>query len=138
MPASCAAASRAERIFAGLTRRRWPPPTNGWASTKPSGPTASTPLRKHSSTRKRENSTMNDFGTLLGTRTIKFERLLPGPIEIVWAFLTESDKRGQWLATGPMDLRPGGAVHLKWKHADLSPHKRETPERFKKHDGGHE
>ena len=81
---------------------------------------------------------MNDFGTVVGTRTVRFERLLPGPIETVWAFLTESDKRGQWLATGPMDLKPGGAVHLKWNHADLSPEKREAPERFRKHDGGHE
>jgi hypothetical protein len=29
---------------------------------------------------------MSDYGTLLGTDTVRFERLLPGPIERVWAY----------------------------------------------------
>jgi hypothetical protein len=36
---------------------------------------------------------MSEFGTVLS-----FERLLPGPIE-GWAFITESGKRGRWLAS---------------------------------------
>ena len=49
-----------------------------------------------------------DRGTITEAGTIRFERLLPGPIERVWAYLTESDKRAKWLAAGDMDLRPGG------------------------------
>ena len=34
---------------------------------------------------------MNDYGELLDEQTVRFERLLPGPIERVWSYLTESD-----------------------------------------------
>jgi len=50
----------------------------------------------------RAQQAMSEFGVLTEARTIRFQRLLPGPIERVWAFLTESDKRGRWLASGPM------------------------------------
>ncbi|WP_234274916.1 hypothetical protein [Billgrantia zhangzhouensis] len=39
------------------------------------------------------------YGKDIAEDSIRFERLLPGPIERVWAFLTESDKRGLWLAS---------------------------------------
>ncbi|MEX3932396.1 hypothetical protein AB4Y32_11375 [Paraburkholderia phymatum] len=35
------------------------------------------------------------LGAFDGTQVVRFERLLPGPIERVWAYLTESDKRSQ-------------------------------------------
>ena len=41
---------------------------------------------------------MNEYGTLIGNNSIRFERLLPGPIERVWAYLVEPDKRALWLA----------------------------------------
>ena len=55
---------------------------------------------------------MNDFGTVTAPDTVRIERVLPGPIERVWAYLTESDKRASWLAAGEMDLRAGGRVAL--------------------------
>lgn len=81
---------------------------------------------------------MDSFGILTAPRTVRFERLLPGPIEKVWSYLVESDKRAKWLASGPLEPKVGGALHWKWNHADLSPIKRETPERFKEFDCGHE
>jgi uncharacterized protein YndB with AHSA1/START domain len=63
--------------------------------------------------------------------TLRFERLLPGPIERVWAYLTESDKRGQWLAAGEMEPRVGGDVNLTFQHDQLSKHSAPPPERFK-------
>ena len=39
--------------------------------------------------------------------TLTIARLLPGPIERVWAYLTESDLRRKWLAAGEMDLTLG-------------------------------
>ncbi|MES2695866.1 MAG: SRPBCC domain-containing protein [Verrucomicrobiota bacterium] len=51
---------------------------------------------------------------------IRLERLLPGPIERVWAYLTEPEKRRKWLADGPMELRVGGKVELCFKHSDLA------------------
>ncbi|MBX9589037.1 MAG: SRPBCC family protein [Hyphomonadaceae bacterium] len=79
---------------------------------------------------------MNQYATVAGPDTVRLERTLPGPIERVWAYLTEPEKRAKWLAGGPMDLRVGGAVELRFLHADLSAEKA-VPERFKKLECGH-
>lgn len=79
---------------------------------------------------------MSEFGTLVNDNTIRFERVLPGPIERVWDYLTDSDLRGTWLASGKMEPRVGGAVVLHFDHMNLSPHKAPTPERFKQMEGG--
>ncbi len=34
--------------------------------------------------------------------TLTVERTLPGPIERVWAYLTEPDKRARWLGGGAL------------------------------------
>jgi uncharacterized protein YndB with AHSA1/START domain len=57
--------------------------------------------------------------TLVEPGTVKLERLLPGPIERIWAFLTESDKRARWLAAGEFELRVGGKAVLQWNNANL-------------------
>jgi len=81
---------------------------------------------------------MSDKPEIVSPTEIRFERLLPGPIEAVWAFLTDGKKRGEWLASGPMDLRIGGKVELRFKHSDLSPNKAAPPEKFKAMDAtGH-
>lgn len=58
--------------------------------------------------------------TLVEPGTVKLERLLPGPIERVWSYLTDSEKRAQWLAAGSFDLRVGGKVRLKFDNASLT------------------
>ncbi|MCI0406725.1 MAG: SRPBCC family protein [candidate division Zixibacteria bacterium] len=63
------------------------------------------------------------------------ERVLPGPIERVWAYLTESEKRGKWFAAGEMELREGGRVELLFHNSQLSPHAEPTPEKYKKYEG---
>tara|TARA_R110002096_G_scaffold98179_2_gene218578 strand:+ start:274 stop:813 length:540 start_codon:yes stop_codon:yes gene_type:complete len=73
---------------------------------------------------------MDDYAVQTKPSTVRMERLLPGPIEKVWAYLTESEKRGSWLAFGNMDLRVGGKVHLEFNH-DHSPVKEEVPEKYK-------
>ncbi len=74
---------------------------------------------------------MNDHGTLIADDTIRFERLLPGPIERVWAFLVESDKRALWLAAGPMALDAGGDVALHFRNAELSEGDDPAPEKYR-------
>jgi uncharacterized protein YndB with AHSA1/START domain len=77
-------------------------------------------------------------GVLLDASTIRFERLLPGPIERVWAYLTESDKRKQWFGAGDYELRKGGKAHLFFQHKNISKPGTEPPEAFKKmHEEGH-
>lgn len=72
--------------------------------------------------------------------TVCLERLLPGPIERVWAWLTEPELRRRWLAGGPMALHPGGDVALQFRHAELSsdPDPAAVPERYRDvHTHGH-
>ncbi|WP_394697068.1 SRPBCC family protein [Pseudoxanthomonas japonensis] len=84
---------------------------------------------------------MNDintaFGTLVAPGTLRLQRSLPGPIERVWHYLTDSEARGSWLASGPMDLRVGGDVRLEFHNDDLSDHRVPTPERYRTEDGCH-
>ena len=61
--------------------------------------------------------------TLVEPGTVQLERLLPGPVERVWAYITESEKRAQWLAAGHFDLRVGGKVHLEFDNCRLSSEK---------------
>ena len=74
---------------------------------------------------------MDKYGTLIAPNTIRFERLLPGPIERVWAYLTESDKRAKWLASGNMELHAGGTMELHWLHSNLDAAPSETPEKYR-------
>src|SRR5580698_6413683 len=48
---------------------------------------------------------MSDYGVITESNTLRFERLLPGPIDRVWRYLIDSDKRGQWLAYGEIEPR---------------------------------
>ena len=68
--------------------------------------------------------------TLVEPGTVKLERLLPGPVERVWAYITESDKRAKWLCAGEFDLRVGGKVRLQFDNKKLSGDEA-TPEEFK-------
>ena len=79
---------------------------------------------------------MSDYGTILESGAIRFERRLPGPIERVWDYLTDADKRGKWLARGAVQPWVGGNVDLNFRHADLSPQKEEVPEKYRQCENG--
>jgi uncharacterized protein YndB with AHSA1/START domain len=64
-------------------------------------------------------------GELIGPDAIRFVRLLPGPIERVWDYFTDGEKRGRWFASGPLELRPGGRGEFLFRHVNLAPE--ETP-----------
>jgi len=77
---------------------------------------------------------MNDsYGEVIAPDTVRLERHLPGSIERVWEYLTDSELRGKWLATGAMVLQEGGALELTFMHADLSAEK-VPPEAYKDYD----
>jgi uncharacterized protein YndB with AHSA1/START domain len=77
-------------------------------------------------------------GVRLDASTIRFERLLPGPIERIWAYITESEKRKQWFAAGDYELKNGGKANLFFQHKNISKPGSEVPEQFKKmHEQGH-
>ncbi len=64
---------------------------------------------------------MNEaYGVLTEPSTLKIERRLPGPIERVWAYLTQNDLRRQWLASGEMELKIGAPFELVWRNNELT------------------
>lgn len=60
------------------------------------------------------------FGQLVEPATLKIERHLPGPIERVWAFLTDSDLRRLWLASGEMPQKAGAGFEFVWRNDELT------------------
>lgn len=61
---------------------------------------------------------------------LRFERLLPAPVETVWAYLIDPDLRARWFMGGPTELRVGGAIGLRMDHDNLSDDDVPTPERY--------
>ncbi|MBL8560063.1 MAG: SRPBCC family protein [Hyphomonadaceae bacterium] len=70
---------------------------------------------------------MSDYATSPAPKTVRLERLLPGPIDRVWAFLTDADKRRRWFAGG--EMAENGAFSLFFQHRNITD---ETgPEKYK-------
>ena len=75
---------------------------------------------------------MTEYGERLDESTVRFERLLPGPIERVWSYLVEGDKRAQWLCGGDAQPEVGGHIDLEFNNATLSgPDDIEPPEKYR-------
>lgn len=72
--------------------------------------------------------TQDDYGVLTEPATLTLERLLPGPIDRVWSYLTESDLRRQWLASGTMEQKVGAPVDLLWRNDELTDPPGKRPE----------
>jgi uncharacterized protein YndB with AHSA1/START domain len=62
----------------------------------------------------------DDYAVMTESATLTMTRLLPGSIERVWAYLTESDLRRQWLASGEMEMRKGARFELVWRNSELT------------------
>jgi uncharacterized protein YndB with AHSA1/START domain len=81
---------------------------------------------------------MDEFPKLIDEHTIQFVRILPGPIEKVWSYLEDSDKRAQWFARGVLPRNVGDTFDMRFKHSELSPHQAPAPESMKEVDkNGH-
>src|SRR3954468_8343588 len=70
------------------------------------------------------------YGTLIEPTTLKIQRLLPGPIERVWAYLTDSELRRKWLASGDMPPQGGMPFELTWHNDELTDPPGARPEGF--------
>lgn len=73
---------------------------------------------------------MSDVAKIIDEHTIEFVRILPGPIEKVWAYLWDGEKRGEWFASGAMPTKPGEKFEMRFKHSTLSPNQATPPEKF--------
>ena len=70
------------------------------------------------------------YGTLIEPTTLKIQRMLPGPIERVWAYLTDSELRRKWLAAGAMEMQVGAPFELVWRNDELTDPPGERPAGF--------
>lgn len=60
------------------------------------------------------------YGVLSEPDTLTIQRLLPGPAERIWAYLTESDLRRTWLAAGEMEMKVGADFEFVWRNDELT------------------
>ena len=60
------------------------------------------------------------YGVLTEPGTLTLHRRLPGPVERVWAYLTESDLRRQWLAAGELGTQVGAPIEFVWRNDELN------------------
>lgn len=74
--------------------------------------------------------TLDAFGVLTEPATLTLQRLLPGPIERVWAYLTEGGLRRKWLAAGEMEMKVGAPFEFVWRNDELSAAPGERPSGF--------
>ena len=76
-----------------------------------------------------------DYGVVTAPDTVRIERLLPGSVERVWSYLTDPAKRATWFAGGPMELRPGGKVELRFHNNQLTPGDDAPPPKYAAYGG---
>lgn len=57
---------------------------------------------------------MSHDGQILDAHTVRFQRLLPGPIELAWDYLTKPDLLATWFADVTLDPRIGGAISIRF------------------------
>src|SRR6185369_15079892 len=67
-----------------------------------------------------EGAALDPFGALTEPTTLEIQRLLPGPVERIWAYLTESELRRQWLAAGEMEMKVGAPFEFVWHNDELT------------------
>jgi len=75
------------------------------------------------------------YGVVVAPETLRFERLLPGPIKRVWDYLTIPELRRTWLAGGPMELRLGGSLEMEWRNEELGQSEEPIPDEYLKMSG---
>ncbi|MGG5820515.1 SRPBCC family protein [Falsiroseomonas sp. HW251] len=75
-----------------------------------------------------ETVMLDAYGTLTEPTTLTIQRHLPGPIERVWAYLTDEDLRRKWFAAGAMELKAGAPFEFVWRNDELTDPPGKRPE----------
>ncbi|CAN7388781.1 MULTISPECIES: SRPBCC family protein [Ensifer] len=70
------------------------------------------------------------YARIVAPDAARIERLLPGPIERIWAYLTEEDKRRQWMASGTIGAIAESTVEHIFRHEDLGTDCGEPPTKY--------
>lgn len=77
-----------------------------------------------------DSVTPGAFGELTEPTTLKIQRVLPGPIERIWSYLTQSDLRRKWLAAGDMEMKVGAPFEFVWRNDELTSPPGQRPQGF--------
>ncbi len=64
---------------------------------------------------------MGNDGVVPQAGTVRFERTVPGPVERVWAHLTDPELRATWLAGGITEPHVGGRIDHVFRVHELVP-----------------
>lgn len=72
----------------------------------------------------------DQLGEFKSQGEVRIVRTLPGPIERVWDYLTDPEKRARWFAGGPMEPKKGGKMELFFHHKNIAPDE-VPPDEFK-------
>lgn len=75
-------------------------------------------------------ATIDAYGVLSEPMTLTIQRILPGPAERIWSWLTESDLRARWLAAGEMRPEVSSAFEFVWRNSELTDPPGARPEGF--------
>jgi uncharacterized protein YndB with AHSA1/START domain len=67
----------------------------------------------------------DQHGKFIGQGEVRLVRTLPGPIERIWEYLTDPEKRARWICGGVLEQKAGGKVEFAMHHKNLAPN--ETP-----------
>ena len=67
-----------------------------------------------------ELANLDAYGAITEPATLKIQRLLPGPVERIWDYLTKGELRRRWLAAGDMDLTVGAPFEFVWRNDELT------------------
>lgn len=78
-----------------------------------------------------------DYGVRTAPDTVRIERLLPGPIDRVWQYLTDPELRAQWFAGGEMEPRAGGRLDLQFHNSTLTENDDPPPPKYASLADGH-
>lgn len=66
------------------------------------------------------DETIDSYASMKTPSTLVIQRWLPGPVDRIWRYLTDSELRATWLASGDMTLTAGSPVELVWRNDSLS------------------
>ena len=63
---------------------------------------------------------MSEYGRLIGPGKLEFDRRFDAPVEKVWQFLVDPEKRKMWFCGGSTDDHVGGKIVFEFDHRRLS------------------
>ncbi|SMO94089.1 SRPBCC family protein [Gracilimonas mengyeensis] len=76
------------------------------------------------------------YGIFTEPGTVQFERLLPGPAERIWDYLTKSELKAKWFCAGDVQPETGGKVEFRFQHKNLSGEDDPIPKKYEDMEDG--